>query len=288
MNFNLAAMPALLLTALLFWAGTSSRRRLISPAARWFLLIAALMIALPGSLMVLYYTHLLDNAKWFYDFRTLRYSEISICGLGFVTGFLYSWAEPESFGEKLVWLVGLFVVVCIPFIKPILDPIALDKLQDHCPDRVCRQTTFSTCGPASSASLLLALGQQASEKEIARDSLTSKGGTEIWYLARAFRRRGFKTHFALQPSNQISPPSHSIAGVLLRGGQGHFIAILSNNGDSVDIVDPMKGRFTVSTGALNGLYHFTGFFMTVDRPCESHIPATRTVTRLLKQVAATS
>src|SRR5260370_33026524 len=72
----------------------------------------------------------------------------------------------------------------------------------------CLQTTYSTCGPASSASLLQAFGQDASEQQLARESFTSKGGTEIWYLARAFRRRGFRTNFVIQSPDHIFPPVH--------------------------------------------------------------------------------
>ena len=208
MNLNPAAVPAILLAAPLFWLGMTLQRRTQSRVLRLLVVLIGAVIAVPGFLLVAYYTHLFDSAGWFYAFRMTRFSEISMCGLGWITGFVYSWIDPETLGGKLFWPAALFALVSVPFIKPVLDPIDLDKLQDRCPGGVCLQTTYSTCGPASSASLLQTFGQDASEQQLARESFTSKGGTEIWYLARAFRRRGFRTNFVIQSPDHIFPPVH--------------------------------------------------------------------------------
>lgn len=174
-----------------------------------------------------------------------------------------SWFEPESLGEKLVAPSALLVLVLVPFVKPLLDPIALDRLRDRCDGEVCMQSTFSTCGPSSAATLLKALGQSTSEKQLSSECLTSRGGTEIWYIARAFESRGFRTQVLIQPPDSLSPPAPAIAGVILRGGAGHFIAIMSQTSDEVTIGDPMKGKLVVKRVDLRNLYHFTGFFLLI-------------------------
>jgi len=265
MNLNPMAVAAILLTVPLFWVGMTLQRKTQSRLLRFLFVLVGIVIAVPGFLLVVYYTHLFDSARWFYAFRTSRFSEISVCGLGWIAGAFYSWLDPETLGGKLFWPAALFAFVSFRFIKPVLDPIDLDKLQDHYPGGACLQTTYSTCGPASSASLLQAFGQDASEQQLARESFTSKGGTEIWYLARAFRRRGFRTNFVIQSPDHIFPPSPSIAGVVLRGGQGHFIALLNDEAGRMTVVDPLKGKFVVTSEQQKAKYRFSGLFLVVRR-----------------------
>jgi len=227
------------------------------------LLLAAVVLAAPGLLIAFYYTHLFDNAAWFYSFRVLPFTEFLPGGIGLLAGVLNSWFEPESLGEKLVVPAALAVLVVIPFVKPLLNPIELDRLRDRCDGEVCMQSTFSTCGPSSAATLLKAFGQTASEKQLAGECLTSRGGTEIWYIARAFERRGFRTRVLIQPPNSLSPQSPAIAGVVLPGGAGHFIAMMSETSDEVTIGDPMKGKLVVRKADLKNYYHFTGFFLVI-------------------------
>jgi len=224
---------------------------------------ASILLALPSFLFALCYTHLFDNASWFYSFRTLSCSELAIAGSGLFAGMLNSWFAPENLGERAVIPAALAVLLTIPFAKPILDPIDLDRLSEKCEGEVCMQSTHSTCGPSSSATLLKLMGQTSSEKELARECLTSRGGTEIWYIARAIERRGFHARVQVQPLDHISPPSPAIAGVILAGGAGHFIAIMNANGDSITIGDPMKGKLVIKRADLATAYHFTGFFLAI-------------------------
>jgi ABC-type bacteriocin/lantibiotic exporter with double-glycine peptidase domain len=110
---------------------------------------------------------------------------------------------------------------------------------------------------------LKALGQTASEKQLASESLTSRGGTEIWYIARVFERRGFRTQVVIQAPESLTPPSPSIAGVILPGGAGHFIAIMSATAGEITIGDPMKGKLVARKEDLRNYYHFTGFFLVI-------------------------
>jgi len=249
--------------AVLFCLGSASGKRAASRSTKAWLLLACAGLAAPGLLFVLYYTHLFDNAAWFYRFRVLPLTEFLPGGMGLLAGVLYSWFEPDTWVEKVLVPGGLSILVLIPFVKPLLDPVELGRLRDRCEGEVCMQSTFSTCGPSSAATLLKAFGQNASEKQLAGECLTSRGGTEIWYIARAFKRRGFRTHILVQSPEKLSPPSSAIAGVVLPGGAGHFIAIMSETSDDLTIGDPMKGKLVVKRADLKSYYHFTGFFLVI-------------------------
>jgi MFS family permease len=250
--------------AVLFWLGSILGRKAVSRLGRRFLLLAGVVLAAPGLLFVLYYTHVFDDAAWLYSFRVLPLTEFLAGGIGLLAGVLNTRFEPDSFGQKHVFPAVLLVLVLVPFVKPLLDPIELNRLSDHCDGEVCMQSTFSTCGPSSAATLLKAFGQAASEKQLASECLTSRGGTEVWYIARAFRRRGFRERVLIQHPDNSSLPSPAIAGVVLRGGAGHFIAIMSQSADEVTIGDPMKGKLVVKRSELKDYYHFTGFFLVVE------------------------
>jgi predicted double-glycine peptidase len=254
----------LLSAAVLFWLGSVLAEKAASRATRAWLLLAGIVLAAPGLLFVLYYTHLFDNAAWFYSFRVLPLTEFLPGGTGLLAGVLHSQFEPETLGQRTLFPGALLVLVLIPSVKPLLDPIELDRLRERCEGEVCMQSTFSTCGPSSAATLLKAFGQIASEKQLARECLTSRGGTEIWYIARAFKQRGFHERVLIQQPESSALPSPAIAGVVLRGGAGHFIAIMSQTADEVTIGDPMKGKLVVKRGDLKNYYHFTGFFLVIE------------------------
>jgi hypothetical protein len=249
--------------AVLFFLGSILGKRAVARFGRGGLLLAGLLLAAPGLLFVLYYTHLFDRAAWFYSFRVLAFTEFLPSGIGFLAGVLHSWFEPDTFGQRLVAPTALLVLVMVPFVNHLLDPIELNRLRDRFDGEVCMQSTFSTCGPSSAATLLKAFGQTASEKQLAGECLTSRGGTEIWYIARALERRGFRTQVLIQLQDRLSPPSPAIAGVVLPGGAGHFIAVMSETSEEVTIGDPMKGKLVVKRADLRSYYRFTGFFLVI-------------------------
>src|SRR5262249_16479292 len=200
----------------------------------------------------------------FYNFRILPFTEIMGSGLGLILGILYSWFQPEALGGKLTAPAALLALVSVPFIKPILAPIDLTRLQDRCDGEVCMQSTFSTCGPSSAATILKLFGQNASERQLAAESFTYRGGTEIWYLARVFRQRGLDTHVVQRSLDSTWLPSPAIAGVVLPGGAGHFIAVLRDTPDEMTIGDPLKGKVVIKKAELKNYYHFTGLFLLVN------------------------
>lgn len=77
-----------------------------------------------------------DNAAWFYSFRVLTLTEFMPGGIGLLAGVLYSWFEPERLGQRLLVPGALLVLIVIPFVKPLLDPIERARLRDHCDGEV--------------------------------------------------------------------------------------------------------------------------------------------------------
>lgn len=130
---------------------------------------------------------------------------------------------------------------------------------------MCIQSTLSSCGPASTATVLRALGVEAGEGELVREAHTYMGGTEAWYLARAVRSRGLVARFVMNGggfNEAIRLPA--IAGVTLNG-RGHFIAVLSRNDDVFDVGDPMIGPEKRTRAELERRYGFTGFAIEVSQ-----------------------
>ena len=266
MPVNPLYVPTLIGSAALFWLGFVLQKKFHARRGASVLWLSAVVLACPGLLYVLYYAHMFDDATWFYSLRAVPYTEVLACGLGLAAGVVQSWWEPENLGEKMVAPVVLFVLTLVPFVKPLLDPLDMSKLKDRCDGEVCLQSTFSTCGPASAATLLRSFGKIASEKELAHDSFTSRGGTEIWYLARAMRKRGVRTRVVIRPGADTAIPSPAIAGVVLPGNAGHFIAILNTEEQRVTIADPLKGKLVVASADLPHYYRFTGFFLVLRSP----------------------
>jgi hypothetical protein len=266
MQVNPLFVPTLVGSAALFWLGLALQKKFHARRGGPFLWASAVVLACPGLLFVLYYAHMFDDAAWFYNLRAVPYTELLACGLGLAAGVLQSWWEPETFGEKMVAPGLIFLLVLVPFVKPLLDPLDISKLKDRYAGEVCLQSTFSTCGPASAATLLRSFGKIASEKELAHDSFTSRGGTEIWYLARALGKRGVRTSVVIRPGASAAIPSPAIAGVVLPGNAGHFIAILNTDRQRITIADPLKGKLVVASADLAHYYRFTGLFLVLRIP----------------------
>jgi len=152
-----------------------------------------------------------------------------------------------------------------PFLKPIFAPMEVAALKNTWRRDVCIQSTLSSCGPASTATVLRALGAEVGEGELAKEAHTYVGGTEAWYLARAIRSRGLGARFVMNGggfNEAIRFPA--IVGVTVNG-RGHFIAVLSRTGDVYEIGDPMVGPEKRTRVALEQRYGFTGFAIEVSR-----------------------
>jgi hypothetical protein len=266
---NYLLFPTLLIAVALFLAGVWLASR---TSNYLFSILCALgaLLAIPGVLFAIYYLKLLHNSVWYYEFRSIPYTELTASGTGFLAGLLHQKLSRNTRFRRIAgsWffpgVLGLGLL--IPHIKPMVRPINAGHFRDRWADDVCLQTSESSCGPACAATLLRRFGQQSTEAAIARECFTSRNGTEAWYLARMFRKHGLKIHFTFRPDLSEPWPFPAIAGVRLpqSGNTGHFITILDHQGDRYVLGDPLDGITTQSQSDLRDAYDFTGFFMVVE------------------------
>lgn len=261
--------PTLALGVFCFWlaqracvaAGTGPTRLLI-----WAI---ALVAAAPGITFALYYSKLLGEPLWLYRFRAIPGTELTAAGLGLLAGLLQAERNHSPSFKKLTSAIGIPLLfgfaLCLPHLKPLLRPLQLTDSPNDLSEGVCRQSTPSTCGPASAVTLAHQAGIELNEHELARASFASAGGTENWYLVRALRARGLQPEFMRIEANPNQLPYPAIAGVRLKyaTGTGHFIPILGETNGQYQIGDPMRGAETMTIARLRELYDFTGFFLIV-------------------------
>jgi hypothetical protein len=253
--------PTLALAVALAVVGWTVERRITTKSAhRATLWLLAALGALPAVLYAAYYTHRFDEAAWFYTLRSAEYSELLAAGIGFGAGSTAGLAQRSAAAAALL----AALVLGVPYLKPLIAPLRM-PLREEWRDGVCIQSTPSTCGPASAATLLRHLGTPATESELARECFSYGGGTENWYLARAIRRRGFGTRYLVTPPEPATPPLPSIAGTGWAGA-GHFIVLLSQENGRFVVGDPLIGRLVLSPTQLRDQYRLSGFFLVVEAP----------------------
>ena len=258
-------IPLLLVTLVLFvvtWKYTSKQ------SARW-VCVVGLVAAVPAILFAVYYLKIFGEAKWFYTFRSWPLTEFSTVGIGVFAGWLQFQREQKAWIKRTFsrfLIPGLMLlVVAVPYAKQILMPADWSKYSDTWSNDVCLQSSESSCGPASAATILHALGQSVTEKQIAQESFTTRRGTENWYLLRTIRRYGINAQYLVTTPSVENIPYPAIAGVILKdcAGAGHFIAILGENKGRLITGDPLVGRREVSRKMLPELYAFTGFYIVI-------------------------
>lgn len=262
---NLLLFPALILAFALVPVGVWRWRRARSAAGRVGLLALGGLAALPGLLYVAYYFHVMDHAAWFYELRAWPGSELLAAGAGLLAGVLAGAMARFKVVSRTFLLTVLIIGISVPHLKPLLFPVPASSFQERWSNGVCLQSTNSSCGPASAATLLRAAGRQVSEAEIARQCYTYLGGTENWYLARYLRRQGCTVRFLTRHDPQAPLPVPAIAGVR-NGDLGHFIPLIAVTPATCVTGDPLVGRREWPLAQLSKQFDFTGFFMLVQFP----------------------
>jgi len=271
MSFNWLFFPVIMLAIIFFYAGSAITKKFADRTRNGLVVIGLLLLSvvfsIPGLLFTLYYLHLFDNSIWFYEFRAVPLTELLASGLGFLGGVISALPIKKRLfpsGSNLIPLMLLILWLSMPYIKPIIFAEDLNSFKDKWKDGVTIQSA-SSCGPASTATLLKKLGHSVTEKEIAEEVYTSSRGTENWYLARAIRSRGFKVSYIQKKPNPDNLPYPSIAGVTLQNGIGHFIAILGEIDGRWIVGDSLEGKLKLDKNSIGDKYHFTGFFMVVSK-----------------------
>jgi hypothetical protein len=250
----LALIAALAAFSLTF---RTARNRPWKLRAGW--LLAMGLLSFPACVMALYYLHVLPEWTWFYTFRSWTGSEFCVVPLGAASALFATWLPRVLLVLPLGGFLGASLV---PYLKPVLWPIEEKDFADHWEEGVCRQSTFSTCGPASLATILSSYRVNVSEREIAHSAHSYQGGTEAWYLARYARTKRMETRFVLRESFDPQVRFPAIVGVKI-GASGHFIAVLDCADGRVTVADPLYGRETLSLDEFHKRYRFTGFHLVV-------------------------
>lgn len=262
MNVNWLVMPTLMGALFLFSIGQKITAHSPSRNGRIGLFIVWFILGVPGGLMAFYYLHLFDDAKWFYVFRSFPLIELSAAGVGLFAGALNEQIKGSALFPKPVLIALLCLGIVVPYLKPILAPLSKNQFSDRWKDDVCMQSTPSSCGAASAATIFKSYGMNIQEREIAKECLTYRGGTENWYIARAFRKRGLTVNYRIDTGFPADLNVPAIAGVR-SGSYGHFIAILKKENGEVITGDPLKGRQRIPLDCITKEFDFTGFFMEI-------------------------
>jgi hypothetical protein len=260
MNPNWIGITSAILAFLVF-ALTYRYAKKVSLKKRLILTLVAIPLAIPGASFAAYYAHIFPETEHYYQFRSLPGIELLMIFIGIAGGLV------ASMLHRVLLVIPLFGVAAfsiVPLLKPIFGPIPEGTLNDEWDGKICLQSTPSTCGAASAATILNYLGTPTKEAEIAAEAHSYIGGTEAWYLARTIRSRGCSAHFNFAAG--FDPNAHfpAIVGVTI-GSAGHFIAILSKEGDRYHVGDPLVGDETLSEKDLLIRYRFTGFYLSVSR-----------------------
>ena len=174
------------------------------------LAVVSTILAIPGASFAAYYAHALPEPSWYYEFRSWRWTECLLIVLGIAGGLVAS-LLPRML--LILPLFGTAAFALAPVLKPFVRPIPPESLNDRWDAGICLQSTPSTCGAASVATILKHYGVTASERELARDAHSYAGGTEAWYLARAVRQRGCDARFRFSSGFDTHIPLPAVAGV---------------------------------------------------------------------------
>jgi len=263
-------MPIMVGTLVFFVVGIRLSRKANTKIQKCSLVAFSLVAAVPGFLFAVYYTGFLGEAGWFYSLRSWPDSEFFACGIGLLAGWLQTRRSQSQRISKQVsaGFIPFMLLLCVgaPYLKQIFLRPDWSNFSDGWSEGVCLQSSESSCGPASAATLLKLFGKTATEKEIAQESFTSRRGTENWYLIRTLRRHGLNAFYSIGWPNQTGLPFPSIVGVRLgdKSGAGHFIAILGRSRNRYVVGDPLSGRKELDEVQLQNRYYFTGFSIVVE------------------------
>lgn len=226
----------------------------------WLVVFA--LFSIPALSFTVYYLHLFPEKAAYYEFRSMRGVELLVIFLGGAGGVFATLLPRIMMSFSLFGVLGLALA---PFLKPIIGPISDTSFNNQLKGNVVIQSTPSTCGPSSVATIMKHLEVPVTEMEVARGAYSYQGGTEAWYLARFVRSKGLEAEFIFQKGFSPNMSLPLVAGVRI-GSVGHFIPILKKEGDVIVAGDPLVGEERLTLPELLKHYQFTGFHMKVWKP----------------------
>lgn len=227
-----------------------------SVIARIGLTFLSLLLAVPAVLFISNYVLLIPYASWFYKFHAMPGVEISSGLIGAIIGILFASSKlrPGKLNAPILAIctTGAVILLITPFAKQIIFGVNYSGLKDTWKDRVCLQSSGYTCVPASIATIARLQGGHLTERELAQAAGTTRRGTEIWYMVRALRAKGYELRYRRCSIRKATVPS--MIGVNL-GNIGHAVVLMKRHGDEVVIGDPMKGEHSYSISNFEKYYH---------------------------------
>jgi hypothetical protein len=260
---NYTGFAAVLFGVPVFFA-VESRLRKATPSTRWPWLSLLTLLSIPSILFAVDYLHVLPESEWFYALRSCQGSEFLALFPAAAAGTLAS-AWPRL--SVALPLFGFLVLASAPYSKPVFNPLDESAFTERWQGDACLQSTGATCGPACVATLLKRAGVSTTERAVARACHTSASGTEAWYLARYVRaapsEHGILAGFSIRPGFSPERGLPAMIGIRLRGGGGHFLAVLENKEGIITFVDPLFGQERLPLEDFRKRFTFTGFHMCV-------------------------
>ncbi len=254
MPMDLSGLLSVLLSLVAFKVGYTYHKKI--PRS---ILLILVILGLPSVFYVLHYLPFFPEWHALYSLRATRIlCYLPLLFAGVAAGIISSYLPRQVL---LLPLLGFTAVGIIPYIKPLLAPLDRTQLQDLWDGPVCLQSTSSSCGPASTASLLRHLGLPSSEEVITEQCYTYARGTEAWYLMRYLQSLGLSTSLDLE--HELNPDSAfpAIIGVRL-GSMGHFISILDYKDGQYQVAEPVCGLLSLTPEQFDLRYQTTGFCLS--------------------------
>ncbi|WP_434777071.1 cysteine peptidase family C39 domain-containing protein [Neisseria sp. Ec49-e6-T10] len=235
-----------------------------------YLIVSFIFALLSLSIPVAYLSDAIGANPLYAQFRATPYTELFIVFFSPFTGALSSYlanhcnhSKPRHISRLILCLLITLFYTSIPFIKPLIRPLPQHTIGHQWFKGIALQTTPSTCGPSSLATILKGYGTVDTEANIAKQAFSSSTGTENWYLARYAHQQGYQYRFLHEPELG-KVPTPSIIGVKL-GRIGHFITLLGHNGDTYTIADSLDGLHHLTTEEFKQRYVYNGFVLHIEK-----------------------
>lgn len=163
--------------------------------------------------------------------------------------------------RRALTLFALFLVgVRLYYWWAVLFGLDLDFKEEGFWRGICLQSTEYTCTPAACATLLARIGVPATEKELARLSLTGNAsGTMPLKAARGLRLKLDPARYAVRleepgPAGLDATPRPFVASVMLAFMLSHSVVVLDATTAEVLVADPGQGGMRLSREVFLGMW----------------------------------
>jgi biotin operon repressor len=207
---------------------------------RFALMATSVVLSVPAVLFLCNYMWEVPSGAWFFSFHSLPAIEASSGSVGTLLGVMFAHAKLHPHRLNLPVLAASVVVgiilLLVPFGKQLFyTKVEYSGLKNVWKDGVCKQTSGTTCMPASFATVVRLIGGNITEQELAREAGTNSGGTEVWYLIRVLRRHGYEVDIRTAKSLKDA----SAPAVIGLGIMGHVVVLMSKTDTGPEIGDPI-------------------------------------------------